>query len=459
MDSHCDVSLVVPCYNAAETVSDTIASISAQTHARWELVCVDDQSTDPTPEIIANAARADQRIRGLKIPHGGVSVAMNRGLAETHAAHVLFLGADDLLRPDALAVLLAAARAAGESALVTSGCEWLDERGCPLGFYQFSPPGQFNLESLLWSNTIVGTTLIPRIALKTRPFDESLTCCEDWDLWLQLAHAGVACRSVPRVTYGYRLVRRSLSHSADRLFTTARRVQARWLPFAGASAQLAGIEHHLAWVCGALAAASGAPQAVHRYLAGLPELPVTPEFERRVADCICWAFQFALGAQGQTWRRQRAEWLAAADVWLAQTPLARCRGAILAHLAAISLAPTDRLEKLEAWLATVRSAQRLVIYGLGCNGITLLERLRDHPAAPAELAIADDFAQPEVFSALSLPRDDPRQWPTWPAGTLVVVTPNESAGMQATLTRAGGRPGADFLVLATSTASPGSPIA
>ncbi len=467
-----DVSVVVPCFNAADTLEATVASVLAQTDPNWQLILVDDESRDATPEIVDRRAASDRRMIGRHIAHGGVAAAMNRAGSDIRADRVLYLGADDLLRPAALAGLVAASRRAGERTVVTGGCELLDETARPLGVFQYAACNRFNPADLLMSNCLVGTALIPRSLLGDRPFDESLSCCEDWDVWLRLAHAGVTCQSIPQVIYGYRLRRQSLSHSADRLLEGARRVRRRWAcngvdgsigaggesPQPGARVvdpeRLLQMEHHMAWVCGALAAASGAPRAVERYLADLPSFSVTAELEHHVAGSICWAFQFARGAIGQTWGTHRAGWLADAEDWLAQTALSPNRQAILAHLRTLAVTPADRLDQVGRWLGTTgREGRRLVIYGLGCNGVTLLDQLRDHLPRPLELAVADDSASPELTAVYGLPLADPRRWRSWPEGTLVVVTPNESAKMQATLTRAGGRPAEDFLVLASATSA------
>ena len=80
-----EVSVIVPCYNAAETLPATLASIQAQTQRDWEALCVDDASSDGTPGLLAAAAAVDSRIRVVPVPHGGVAAARNAGVARTQA--------------------------------------------------------------------------------------------------------------------------------------------------------------------------------------------------------------------------------------------------------------------------------------------------------------------------------------------------------------------------------------
>ena len=443
-----EVSVIVPCYNAAETLPATLASIQAQTHRTWEAVCVDDASTDETPVVLAAAAAANSRIRVVPVPHGGVAAARNAGVALAQAPHLLFLDADDVLRPAALATLLRAAQRAGPLALAAGGYELLDQAGRTLNIYHFPTPGACDLDALLRGNQLPPTTLVPRAVLGAAPFDAALPTCEDWDLWLRLAHEGVGCATVPRVVYGFRLRHGSLTHAAARLYRAGRMVLDKWGPHARARDELPGHYRRLAWTCGAMAAASGTPDAVLTYLRDLPPVAVTPEYEQEVAHAIHAAFQFVRGAQGQTWCAHRAEWLEEARAWLTGTPLAASADAIVARAPTFPLDTVGRCAAVNEFLARYPRTQRLVVYGLGLNGLVLLEMLRRNGGrGRPKLRVADDFAALEVLAAFGLPTDDPRRWGHWPRGTRVVITPNDHAAMRTALQLAGGREGVDFLVL------------
>src|SRR5437762_10548606 len=102
------VSVVVPAYNAGKYLGLTIESVLAQTYTDWELVIVDDGSTDDTWEVAGAYARSDPRVMRVQQPNRGQAVARNRGLQECHGAarYVAFLDADDLWEQDALQRLL-----------------------------------------------------------------------------------------------------------------------------------------------------------------------------------------------------------------------------------------------------------------------------------------------------------------------------------------------------------------
>ncbi len=97
-------SIVMPCFNAAHTILDTIDSIQKQTLRDWELICVDDGSTDLTAELIADAGRRDNRIKLVRNPGKGPSAARNFGAGYTAAGtYIAFCDADDLWATDKLA--------------------------------------------------------------------------------------------------------------------------------------------------------------------------------------------------------------------------------------------------------------------------------------------------------------------------------------------------------------------
>ena len=101
------ISIVMPCYNCETSLVRTAECIQAQTVADWELIAVDDGSSDGTGAALDALARADARIRVIHQENGGVSRARNAGMAAARGEWLAFADADDVLPPDALATLLA----------------------------------------------------------------------------------------------------------------------------------------------------------------------------------------------------------------------------------------------------------------------------------------------------------------------------------------------------------------
>ena len=93
------ISIITPAYNASEFLSQTVASALAQTFRDFELLIVDDGSTDDTRNIALTWARTDPRIRILTRPHGGPSAARNTAIADARGQYFALLDSDDLWHP------------------------------------------------------------------------------------------------------------------------------------------------------------------------------------------------------------------------------------------------------------------------------------------------------------------------------------------------------------------------
>ncbi len=441
------VSVIVPCYNAVETLSATLDSLRSQTLADWEAICVDDGSTDRTPELLETAAAEDPRVRRIRGEHRGPGAARNAGLEAASARHMVFLDADDIAYPDALALLSDASLNAGDHTIITAGYELLTEAGKALSIPRFPTAPDFSVDALLRGNRLPPMTMVPRPLLPDRPFDESgsLRGCEDWDLWLQLAQSGAACLTLPRVLFGYRLHSKSLSHDADRMYAASLGILDKWMPLAQTPEGLRDTRHVMACNCGALSLAGGSEGAMGRYFEPLPPLDPTDCFFAAVASGVRDAFQFVHGAAGETWADHSAEWLERIETWIEDGPLAPCAEAILDRLRGFSSNPEDDASAVQRLMRDRPDARRLVVYGLGSNGLTLLHHLGRQQSI--DLAIADDQASPLAVQTLGLPVDDPRRWDHWPGDTVVVITPHDFEAMRRRLLDAGGREGTDFITL------------
>ena len=106
------VSVVIPAFNASGCIERAISSVQAQTEQNFEIIIVNDCSTDDTATIVAALKAKDSRIRLVNLDrNGGPSVARNRGFAEARGRWIAILDADDTYRPDRLAVLAGRAEA------------------------------------------------------------------------------------------------------------------------------------------------------------------------------------------------------------------------------------------------------------------------------------------------------------------------------------------------------------
>src|SRR5690606_29655357 len=95
-------SIILPCYNCQDYVGHAIDSVIGQSYENWELLIVDDGSTDRSPDIIRQYADSNFRIRVITQDNQGVSKARNLALENARGAYITFLDADDWLPPDSL---------------------------------------------------------------------------------------------------------------------------------------------------------------------------------------------------------------------------------------------------------------------------------------------------------------------------------------------------------------------
>lgn len=222
------ISLVIPAYNAAATLAQTLDSLLAQSHPAWEAVVVDDGSTDETAELARRFARQDARIRLVQAEHRGVSAARNTGILQARFDWLAFLDADDWLGPEFLSSMAQAISA--DPALDAAYCGWarVADGAAPfiqrpalrsgVLFDQFIESCYFPINACVVRKSLV---------LSVQGFDPSLSTCEDWDLWLRVARSGARFGAVPQVLSFYRFRPGSASVDARQLLTDAFRVLER----------------------------------------------------------------------------------------------------------------------------------------------------------------------------------------------------------------------------------------
>ena len=120
------VSVIVPTYNRRYCLPNALGSVLAQTHTNWEVVLVDDGSTDGTAELVAEQFGADPRFRYFQQRNGGVSNARNTAIAHARGDFIAFLDSDDLWKPWKLEVQLACLHRFPELGMVWTDMEAID---------------------------------------------------------------------------------------------------------------------------------------------------------------------------------------------------------------------------------------------------------------------------------------------------------------------------------------------
>ncbi len=180
------VSIVVPVYNCEKFIVATIRSVQAQTYQNWELILVDDCSTDKSIELIKNEMQSDERIRLVCQPKNlGAASARNRGVDEATGRYLCYLDADDLWEPCKLEHELDFMEKNGAGFAFT-GYEFADENGVGLGRV-VRVPEKITYRQALGNTTIFTSTVMMDLTILSKnDCKMPLIASEDTACWWQI---------------------------------------------------------------------------------------------------------------------------------------------------------------------------------------------------------------------------------------------------------------------------------
>lgn len=205
-----NVSFVIPCHNGRRYLRRCLSSIAERADETWEVVVVDDGSTENIREETEPFAPL---VRYLRQPKQGVSAARNTGIRETRGAFIHFLDADDyLIEGDGLSEQVRVLDRHHEVGLVYGQAlrvdldeRPIDIRACPHAATGFIHSGADEIAHLIYGNYIVTSTTMVRRSVLDRVglFRTTLPISEDWDLWLRIAQVS-SVGYVPRPIAAYR---------------------------------------------------------------------------------------------------------------------------------------------------------------------------------------------------------------------------------------------------------------
>jgi glycosyltransferase involved in cell wall biosynthesis len=201
------VSVVIPLYNAAPYVAQAVRSVLDQTVADFELIVIDDGSTDGSAQVVERAAKGDGRLRLVRQANAGVSAASNRGTELARGEFLARVDADDVCLPHRLEKQVAYLREHPECVAVGSRVMFIDEEGLPL----FEMPGialgheeiDRGLLAVEWT-ILQPATMFRTTALRAvGGYRTDLRIHEDHDLFLKLAEFGKLA-NIDEVLFQYR---------------------------------------------------------------------------------------------------------------------------------------------------------------------------------------------------------------------------------------------------------------
>ncbi len=192
------VSIILPTYNRAHSITKSIDSILCQTYPYWELLVIDDGSTDNTKDLVAEIAASDTRVRyHQQAQNMGASAARNEGIKRSKYEYIAFQDSDDIWKADKLEKQMKLFLNQPETGLVYCSYEGTRLDGTKVVVPDFSADIcdlQGNMyKRLLVGNVIGGPTAVIRkdclekCQVQGQFFDENLACLEDWELFLRIA--------------------------------------------------------------------------------------------------------------------------------------------------------------------------------------------------------------------------------------------------------------------------------
>jgi len=204
------VSVIIPMYNAAPFIGETLESVLGSTYRPLEVIVVDDGSTDASRQVVQRFAQEHPEITVLSQPNRGASAARNRAIRASHGVYILPVDADDKIDPRYIAEAAAVLESRSEVRVVSCRAAFFGER---TGEWRFPP---FSKALLARKNMIDTCSMYRRADWDRTPgYMESCAAREDWDMWISLFELGGEFVRLPDIRLHYR-VRKGSKRVQDR---------------------------------------------------------------------------------------------------------------------------------------------------------------------------------------------------------------------------------------------------
>lgn len=204
------VSVIIPCYNQGAYVKEAVDSVLAQTFQDFEILIVDDGSTDAeTVGLLKDNAWPKTRV--IRTGNQGLAAARNNGIQEARGVYILPLDADDRIGPDYLAEAVGILDRHPEIGIVYCEAAYFGARSDHWHLPDYTP------DNMLFQNLIFCSALFRRTDWeKAGGYNINMVYgWEDWDFWLSLIHLGVKVYRIPKVHFFYRLRDASMIQAMD----------------------------------------------------------------------------------------------------------------------------------------------------------------------------------------------------------------------------------------------------
>lgn len=210
------VSIIIPVFNSAHLLGETIASVLDQQYRGWEIIIVDDGSTDHLAEVIEPFTNRDERIKFIQQQNAGASAARNAGIKKAKHDWLLFLDADDWIREDYFEKMIAVLENDPSVDVVHCGWTRIRKKGTiSKENYGGEQPDMFPSLAHYCPFAIHSCIVRKKIIEDVGGFDTSFKTCGDWDLWQRVARTGAKFQMVKETMAFYRTTSNSLSSDGN----------------------------------------------------------------------------------------------------------------------------------------------------------------------------------------------------------------------------------------------------
>ncbi|MEI8273266.1 MAG: glycosyltransferase family 2 protein [Paludibacter sp.] len=195
------ISIIVPCYNQAQYLPETLDSVLDQTYTNWECVIVNDGSPDNTEEIAKGYCNKDSRFKYLFKKNGGLSSARNAGINASLGEFILPLDSDDLIAPFYIEKAIGYFEKNPDTKLVYCKAKYFGKNTEEWRLEEY------NYENLLFNNMIFCSAIYKRLDYnKTIGYNTNMIYgFEDWDFWLSLLSKNDRVYCIPEICFYYRI--------------------------------------------------------------------------------------------------------------------------------------------------------------------------------------------------------------------------------------------------------------
>lgn len=204
------ISVIMPCYNMEKFIASSIQSVCNQTFADWELLIVDDASTDKTAKIVQRFQETDSRIHfAAKSMHTGIAATRNQAIGMAKGQYLAFLDADDVWHPDKLKRQFAFMKTQNIG-FSYSSYNLIDEDGNELG-KTINTAGNLDYDDYL-HNTIIGcSTVMVDTSITGQIAVPDFRTSEDTATWLNILKKGFLAYALSEILVSYRIREKSAS--------------------------------------------------------------------------------------------------------------------------------------------------------------------------------------------------------------------------------------------------------